>query len=530
MDRFSSRSRYIEFSIFLLLIILTLLLRTASLNYLDASDNYNDIAYKALITNNQSCYNYSNITTFITLWLLKFNSFSIAILKFPPIIYSIVSSFFIYLTAKKLNNKVALFSLFLFAISPWSIVVSRMTRDYSFDAMVASIVLFFMVLVICRKSQKKITDRLIDLSCLLLITLFIYLLSKANYRSQTLIVALLPVSTMALNLFCILFATNISKAYKYLIASVLIFTATIVFFHFEYHNFTYGIRFDPFYLKIFFDTSIDSPWQWFYKLNSALFSCIIFLLFFLAIIPSIKDKIQIELLTSMYIAFLTSIFFFIFKFESHLHYSPTRYVYFIFPLYVILISNSIYTTIITISRKRNIQWLLSIAIAIIFLKLMNIQALNYAIFPQKAYAKDGRKTIYADNLGIGLFQMEEVIEYLRQELEWGYDKTFVFDGRYGEFILLLDYAIDKDRCIERDTGAFYDVGKNMFVESQYFNYHELSDAIKLNEKGFLVTKDKYLTDSKHGKIIELIEDDFLFNDEKLIFLKNINGFNIYKWI
>lgn len=42
----NNKIRYIEISLVILIILFSFFLRTASLNYLDGSDNYNDIAYK----------------------------------------------------------------------------------------------------------------------------------------------------------------------------------------------------------------------------------------------------------------------------------------------------------------------------------------------------------------------------------------------------------------------------------------------------------------------------------------------------
>jgi hypothetical protein len=160
---------------------------------------------------------------------------------------------------------------------------------------------------------------------------------------------------------------------------------------------------------------------------------------------------------------------------------------------------------------------------------MNIKALSYAVYPKNAFKEENIGTLKIDNLGIGRFDLNDVVKYLKEEIGWSNNKVFVFGGRYGEFILLLDYKMDKNRCLKRDNGVFYDTGENLYVESSYFNYHELEEAVKKNGTGFFVTQDKFITDEPDRKILELTDNDFKVYGTSFKFQKEINGHKIYQW-
>jgi len=169
---------------------------------------------------------------------------------------------------------------------------------------------------------------------------------------------------------------------------------------------------------------------------------------------------------------------------------------------------------------------------LLFGLFFNLNSFYYAVYPEIAYENNNISTLNVDNIGIGRFQMNDVCNFLKKELGWNSEKPYVFGGRYGEFILLLDYKMDTDRCLLRELRRRihkYDVGKNMYVESSYFGYHELEYAINKHSAGHFVTGASSITDPEDNELIKLQDDNFSLYDSKFIFIKNINGYKIYSW-
>ena len=525
-----NHSLYIESVLLVILILCTLSLRLASLNYIDGSDNYNDVAYKNLYQNGESCYTYSTITSALTMLLVKTFGFHLYLLKIPSILYSLITIFFIYLTARRIDKIPAAFSIVLFAISPWSIVLSRVTRDYAFDCMIGAIVLYLVDTVVSTQDKKDVKRRVYDIGLIILILAAIYILAFINHRNQTLIIAVFPaVAGLVLMIDFIKLKCKSNIAF---VLWVLVFgfaCATFLYFV-EYENFQKGFALNSYAFKIFFDPRVKSPWQWFWGFNFPGFWIVWFIFYLIPIFYVLKfEKIYINNFLLYYASFFMGLFIFIFKFKSHLNYTPTRYLYFLFPIYAMTISFSFYYLIKLFANTQAKRILLTSFAAILFVSIFNIKALSYAIYPEKAFKRENIGTLQIDNIGIGRFDMDEVVNYIREELSWDNEKIFVFGGRYGEFILLLDYKMDNKKCLKRGAVGLYDTGKNMYVESSYFNYHELESAVKKNSGGYLVTQDKFITDESDNKVFELTDTDFNLYGTLFKFLKEINGYKIYNW-
>jgi hypothetical protein len=520
----------IEITIAAFLILLALSLRIASLDYIDADDNYEELSYKNLHQNGTSCYKYSMITTKLSLLLVQNLSFKMPVLRIPAILYSIVTIILIYLMIRKVNRVPALISIFLFAVSPWSIVLSRVTRDYAFDCMVASVVLFSIILVITRKPNKDIKAYVSDILIYFSIIILIYSLTVFNHRIQTKIVIVFPVVAILFSLFHIFKKTILNQKvfYSFIFIGSIVFISLFIVSH--YSRFMSGILFNKIFFDMFFSTTVESPWHWFHNLSIPGLTYFYFLLFLFPLLYVFRHKkILIGYFLFLYLSFFFALCLFIFKFESHVNYIPTRYVYFLFPVYISLYSFSYYYVVDALSRQKIIKIGVSLIVLIIFLKFLNFGALVYAVYPKKAFIDQKKGTIFIDNIGVGRFDMDEVVEHLKNNLYWSQDQIYVFGTRYAEFLLLLDYEMDNKRCLQIKSDLFYDVGVNMYVESEYWNQHELKHAIKLHKEGYYVTQDKYIKDPSESLYLKLPEKDFLLYGSNFKFIKTINNYKIYSW-
>jgi hypothetical protein len=509
------------------LIFFGVLLRVASLDYLDASDNYNDVAYKNLYENGFSYYKYSNISTFLSMALVKTFGFSTAILKIPSIIYSALTMIGIYVGGRILNRATAVIALVLFAVSPWSIILSRVTRGYQFDCMIAALVLPFVLLSVQKTDTEALRWSALKL---LVISVSIAVLATLNHRHQTLIV-LLYTAAGCVSIACYWVADRRPKiVYILLLCAISVPIVVLLFYLFDYTNFQKGFVFNRYYADLFFKAYIKSPWQWFHG-NDIKFGTKLLGIFFLLPAAAMMGPFRSRRreLTLLYLIFFGSVSFYCFKFVSHLHYQPSRYIYFLFPVYVTVFAASFYSLWTFLNPWRKFRVIALICIVLFF---FNVRALAYAVHPRLGYRIEGITTLPIDNIGIGRFDLDEVVEFLRNELGWMPSETYVFGGRYCEYILLLDYPMDPDRYLLRTLSGDrypYDVGKNMYVESTYFGYHGLELATSQHGAGYLVTQDEYIEDNEANRIQDLGSKKFDLYGKHFLFIKEIHGTRIYRW-
>ena len=259
---------------FLFMIGFFFLTRLYSLNYIDGSDNFDDVALKGLYENGFSYYKYSLISTYFSLGLLKIFGWGIPLLKIPYIIYSFITFVIVYFIAKFINKKVALISLFLFVTSPWSIILSKITRDYSFDCMIGSIVLLIGINLYKRFQINN--KNLRYLVYLFVISGIIYILTKINNRVQTLIVLTFIFVIFVFIVYDIIKKQSIINfrfEYLYLIGTIIIFILIILFIR---YSFFYPLdKSNYFYFDVFFNPLTESPWQWFHGRIILLSLCIL---------------------------------------------------------------------------------------------------------------------------------------------------------------------------------------------------------------------------------------------------------------
>lgn len=511
--------------IFLFIIIVFFFTRLYATDFINGSDNYNVLGIKNLYENGISYYKYSSISDQLMLWSVKLFGFNFFSIKIPFIIYSFITLLFLYLIAAMISKPLALLTAFLYAISPWAIIQSNITRDYSFDLMIATIVIYislFIYKIIYELEQKNHSIYLIFMFCLSLLLIF-YIYN--NIRVQTLITGLfvLVIGIASLNRIIIKVPQLpiwIKKSYWALILLPLI----IVTYRIQRFPFEMGFQHpDSFFFKVFFDPGISSPWQWFH--NSGIHILFIFFIFTMGLTVVAKNDhpFSSDLLLILYLSFISGIALFAFKFESHLAYIPVRYVYFLFAPYVIILANGIMNILKPFS---GIFKYLIIVSLIIFI---NYQALLYSINPRLAFEKEGIATLAIDNINIGRFDLLKVIDYLENELDVTDDTILVFDGRYEEFILYMDRPMDEERCLLRPSNnKCYEIAKNTYVQSAYFGYKELFQAIN-HKSGKYITDSSFIYDPSKLVKYPLDENNFIINNIELEYITTINGFKIYSW-
>lgn len=505
-----------------ILIFLSILFRIASLSYLDASDNYNNVSIKAIFDNGVSSYKTSQFTTYFSVFLVKIFGFRNEILRIPSLLYSGITVFLLFFVGRKIHNAVGLLSVFLFAVSPWSIALSRLTRDYSFDALCATFILFLIGTILLQSHEKTIRK---DMRKILLIGIFFTLIAFLNTRPQQYPLALF-------SLLGVFFLPGIPSTFVSILKRKIILSLGItlllgsIFFLINRPPFSFGLHPNIFYWNVFFSSAEESPWQWFYGYHIPMMPLVLLCIFPFLTFSRFSEQ-QKRLYGFLCSAFSSGLLLFSLKFESHLNYSPTRYVYYLFPIFCLLFGTSLW--ILSEIFRKQYQWKKGIFFLLFFSVFLHPTALRYAIFPAQAHEETGAKKLMIDNIGIGRYEVEAVAEFIKKNLSWTPEIPFVVDGKYNEYILLLKYPIDPNRILERPEGWTYDTGKNLFVEASFFEYHQLETALAKKEFGYFITGEHCLTRNGFSCWYSFEDRNFFYKGRELRFLRNINGIRIYSW-
>jgi hypothetical protein len=493
-------------------------------HFINGSDNYNVLGIKNLYENGFSFYKYSPITDYFMLHVIKTIGFSLLTIKIPFLFYSFVTLIFIYLIGKLISKDLALLSSFLYVISPWAIIQSRITRDYSFDLMVGSIVVFFCFIIYKKIHEtsewKSILRYLVFFSFVPLLVLFLY-----NYnRSQTLTVGIYVLFSSVFVLEYLIIKLINNKKYTLILYWIIICSTLFVsLFLIDKFPFDFGFKNPNFsFINIFFKASFDSPWQWFHNLNLKII--FLFGLFFFGSFSFEPNKLPKRYLLILLSSFVFGLLLFTLKYESHLNYIPVRYLYFLFLPYVLLAANAVLNLVKLFKGKYQ-----KITLIMLLVFMINPAALIYSISPSLAYEEQGITNLQIDNIGIGRFNLLEVVDYLENELCVNNDTVLVFDGRYGEFILYLNRPMDKERSLVRSSNRIYDIAKNTYVQSNYFGYFELKKAVLENSKGVYVVNDNFIYNESSALEMELKDCDFYLYDTLFNYSETVNDFRIYTW-
>ncbi len=511
------------YGILFLIFLVFLITRLYNNEFINASDNYNLLGVKNLYENGVSFYSYSPITDNIMLFFLNIFGWSLFTIKIPFLIYSFITLVFINLIGKKIDMGVALLAPFLFAISPWAIAQSRITRDYSFDLMIAAIVIYLGFLFYEKiREEKKISNSIKYFLLFSLIPLSIFLLSIIT-RGQVLTTGIyaLFIAIFILFIFLEKFKVKARNLYWAFMPILLI----VFLFLLEKWPFRFGFsKPDNTFLKMFFDPTVDSPWQWYHGINIEMLSAFFIVIFALGFL-SLKQKILSQnFLLTLGGSFVFIILLYSLKFESHLNYIPTRYIYFAFIPFVLIFSNGILNLLRIFPKYQQIL------LVVLLFSFITPNALAYSIHPYLQYEKKPNiYNIQADNIGIGRFDVLEFSQYLQEEENLQHEDILVIDGGYELFTIYLDRPMDSSRKLVRDGRNYYDIAKNTYVQSDYFGYYEVVKAVNKHRSGFYISNKNCFQINEYADRVPLGEHDFFIGTQRLNFEGKAHGFKIYSW-
>ena len=342
-----------------------------------------------------------------TVQLFGFNLWSI---KIPFILYSFVTGIFIFLIAQLISKKLALMSSFLYIISPWAIIQSNITRDYSFDLMIASIIIYTLFILYRKYVGMNIVSNkawgLISFIGIILFWIGLYIFNRQQIVTTGTYIGMIFVFFI----YDIVRKKLFNPLFKYIYWVVIILFLIIIGYFINIYPFIMGFREANYaFFDIFFSSLVKSPWQWFH--NIKIESILVLSVFIFGFVSFVKNNNSQKLLLILGMSFFYALFVYTVKYQTHVEYIPVRYVYFLFIPYVIILSNGI-LNLIQIFKKYE-----KIIIIIILLSFVNYTELIYAVSPKIAYEKEKISNLLIDNIGIGRFNILDVIQYIKNELQ-----------------------------------------------------------------------------------------------------------------
>src|SRR3989338_11638319 len=179
-----------------------------------------------------------------------------------------------------------------------------------------------------------------------------------------------------------------------------------------------------------------------------------------------------------------------------------------------------------------------IVLFVILILFFNVNLIKYAVNPTNYSGEfvTESNSLKIDSIGVGRFELYPLVNYINELNVLKENKTLVLSGRFAELIQLLNYSMDGNRYLHTAncdvcSRHSYDVGKNMFVESKFWNIHELDEAIQKTNEAYFITEEYCLApNSKSFIVIDdgcaliLRDSDFYYEKTTLKFVDKVQRF------
>jgi hypothetical protein len=490
------------------IVFIGFILRIWDLTYIQWSDTYNLISAKALYENGTFIYLRNLDYTYFTAYLFQIFDASLVVARIFPIIASVVSIFLIYELGKSLvNRKVGLISAFLLAVSPVAIEMSSLAREYSLN----SLILLLSLLVIFKSHDSEIS--FFKKIAIGVANVFFVLIYAAITNNTTLPIILLGV-IISIFIF-ILFSKNYTIKNK--IFLLICFLVTVLFISPISDNFSPKLLWQPAWFNIFFNPHVPYPMQWFSGLNTS--TLLLFSIFLAPLLSYKKFSLKVHVL---YIIFFSYIALFVLKYQdvSGLTYLPSRYLYHIHFIYVVIYAISIYLLWKLYDSKYYKVGLL-IFIFCSFVSPQNIyRGAQHYVDLSNGYLAGN----YPRVSSIG--SRPDVKEFLVKLNDLNIiksDTAVVLEGLdQAAFVYYFNYNIDHNRSYVVRNGEYrysYDIAKKLYLQDEGLNIQGLDEATAANKEGVFITyQDRYPS------------SDFIINNTHFEYLTRIDSKKIYRWV
>ena len=317
-------------------------------------------------------YKRAQVTTYLVSFVFNlFDTTSLFIARLVPLIFGSLTTIIIYFLGRKINKKIGIIAALLWAVSPFSIGMSRYIREYSMNCFIMALfVLCFIYFFNSMKLSKfKIGSFLSLKSGVKMILLFIPIIG--TFRQAWFGETYKPIILLALVCFFLYFASAIKikeffrdKSHRKKISLIVILLS--LFFIFTLSNIVnfsrlgnniqeYDFDFKENYINLYFDSKLDYQWsaaQWF--LDSGFSEFLLIPLFMLPLLFYYKDRNFLVYFSCFWVLVL-SLTVYIPLINPDRVLIP-RFVYYAMPFYAIVYSAAIFIIYKSMKLFKHSRW------------------------------------------------------------------------------------------------------------------------------------------------------------------------------
>jgi len=497
----------------LLTVLLGLILRYYDIDGLDSYRDEEHHIYKAfsLIGNGESVYNRAHFLSYTTAVFAKIfgaqgfyeylhagrvNSVLISSLVAVPI----------FVLGKYINQYTGLIAAFLWSISPWSISVSRLIREY---AVYPFIILFACILLVelyrqlklGKSSKKKIITYII-----LLLLINLYAVFVDRYSTLKLIV-LIEGTLFAVSLALIFMLDNNWKLLFGALGITLVGLA-ICYFSPLYNVLNYFIEVqelvNPRWAETIFLPSANLPWQWWYTENIGSYY-LVYGLFTIGIIAALKRREYFYFIPLAIVLVYTFLFLYVVN-----RYYTALYMYYLLPFLCIIVAMSIYYIVdLSLSLKPKALGLIALVVA--------MGLTSYLFRPYNTYQTTVDPVFLANNKLASSGCVHNDKSDLKGEIEKyteGKDLTrYAFITSIYEYLLKMEYDA-------KNVHRYLPSNKNKFILCK--------SIVARNPEGIIIL-DAARNKSIGSGFPSELNEPFLFEGAVVELVYDQKGSQLYRW-
>jgi len=490
------------------IVVLGFVLRIWNLDYLQGTDNFNILAAKALYQNGTFSYDRGIHITYMVYFLFKIFGAELWVARIPMILMGLLSVFLIYILGKMFSKKTGIIASFLLAISPVAIEKSTFVREYSEIFMWSLVSLIILLKIyISEKDNKKLVKKLFMASLIILSLIYFYstITNTATIRS----VIAIPIFATPILLFSRAYIEKRNKTLKFycllfipgLVLFVFLVPWVVTFFH-------SGISYQPYWFKMFFDPFVSTPMQWFsFSSLSPLFILGIFMM------PLLLKK---DLTKILQVLFWLILLLFILKVPNVYGYLHSRYLYFVYPIFITLIAIALYSFLSIIKFYKNKLLVNLLIIFFIFSNFLILSNTYHSSIHDLSVWKDSPPDERQPTASGSRNYFYDIFDILIAN-NFSNKYPLIIQGE-NQFFISWYFNYNISRSYNPSGTDWYDAGEKVYVIDPYINFSELDYAIENYEEGFLI-----------GHSSEYPERDYEYEAVSFNYIGSVEEYKIYKW-
>lgn len=491
-----------------LAVILAAAFRLWNIDYLQGADSFNLTAALALNDTGSFAYARNLHLTHAFGWLLQTFGASLTSIRVPLVLVSLGVMAMLPLLSRPFGAGVILVSLVLYATSPVAIEHASTIREYGENLLVATVFLAILTIVFLRLRQSPRRAAATLTLSIVVGGLLIY--GYARLVNNVTVVATIQVAAFYVVALCaVLLWGRVPERWPR-VAIVFGLAAGFV------GLVAMAPRLGPFetelwlptnFLRVYFDPFVDKPMQWFsYQAVTPVVPAVI-------VLAAIAKRRNRDLGIAMSLAFWGSLLLFALRMGDT---SRSRYVYHLFPLYLVLFSSGLHQVwwavreaVSSVSQRRGFLLAFLVGTVVLVWPVNTVIAARHSIPEGQArWVTSLRHDDYVRDLH----------ELLRENGLSPRKAVVLERERPDSYCWVMDRPITETYAFSYYDNVPYDIAQGLYYHHPDWGAYGLQEGHAEHGHGFYLLKDR------PGRIPEV-----KVGGTRLSFVTSAHGFTIYRW-